>query len=125
MLQQPRKVLVHDERDACAGEHPDEIRGQATVEPYEALVRPGVRDRGWDGAVVRARKYRVVLEELVSWVRVSTRRTMGRGGVCGRGKEEAAVTWMRERITWYGYVAQSAASFDAPDMSVYAVLDCM
>ena len=31
---------------------------------------------------------------------------------------------MRERITWYGYVAQRAASFDAPDMSVYAVLDC-
>jgi len=35
------------------------------------------------------------------------------------------VTWMRERTTWYGYVAQSAARLDVPDMSVYAVLDCM
>jgi hypothetical protein len=30
---------------------------------------------------------------------------------------------MRERITWYGYVAHNAASFDAADMTVYAVLD--
>ena len=30
---------------------------------------------------------------------------------------------MRERMTWYGYVAHSAPSFDAPDMIVYAVLD--
>jgi hypothetical protein len=43
-----------------------------------------------------------------------------------RGKEgRVVVTWIRERITWYGYVAQSAASFDAPDMTVYAVLDCI
>jgi hypothetical protein len=79
MLQQPGKVFVHDERDACAREHPDEICGQTTIEPYEALVRPGVRDRGWDSAVVRARKHRVVLKELVSWVRSSTRRTTDRG----------------------------------------------
>jgi hypothetical protein len=32
-------------------------------------------------------------------------------------------TCMRERMTWYGYVEHSAASFDAPDMTVYAVLD--
>jgi len=32
-------------------------------------------------------------------------------------------TCMRERITWYGYVPHSAAIFDAPDMSVYVVLD--
>ena len=68
MLQQPGKILVHDERDACAGEHPDEIRGQAAVESDEALVRPSVRDCGWYGTVVRARKHRVVLKELVSWV---------------------------------------------------------
>jgi hypothetical protein len=30
---------------------------------------------------------------------------------------------MRERITWYGYVAHNAAIFDAADMTVYAVLD--
>jgi len=45
------------------------------------------------------------------------------GGRCRRAKGRV-VTWMRERTTWYGYVAQSAASFDAPDMSVYAMLDC-
>jgi len=50
---------------------------------------------------------------------------MGRGGGrYRRGKGRVVVTWMRERTTWYGYVAQSAVSFDAPDMSVYAVLDC-
>jgi hypothetical protein len=43
-----------------------------------------------------------------------------------RGKEgTAVVTWIRERITWYGYVAQSAASFDAPDTTVYVMLDYM
>ena len=126
-LQQPSDIFVHDERDARAGKHPDEIRRQAAVESYEALVRPSVRDRGRDGAVVRACEHRVVLEELVSCVRASARRTMtmgAGGGGCRRGKGREVVTWMRERTTWYGYVAQSAASFDAPDMSVYAVLDC-
>ena len=33
------------------------------------------------------------------------------------------VTCIRERMTWYGYVAHNAPSFDAPDMTVYAVLD--
>ena len=49
---------------------------------------------------------------------------MGEGGV-GGGQGRVVVTWMRKRITWYGYVAQSAPSFDMPDMSMYAVLDCM
>jgi hypothetical protein len=30
---------------------------------------------------------------------------------------------MRERITWYGYVATNAAIFEAADMTMYAVLD--
>ena len=43
-----------------------------------------------------------------------------------RGKEgRVVITWIRERITSYGYVAQSAASFDAPDTTVYVMLDCM
>jgi hypothetical protein len=53
-LQQPSDIFVHDKRDARAGKHPDEIRRQAAVESYEALVRPSVHDRGRDGAVVRA-----------------------------------------------------------------------
>jgi hypothetical protein len=60
-LQQPGEVLVHDKRDARAGEHPDEVRAQAAVEPRRALVLPGVCDRGRDGAVVRAREHRVAL----------------------------------------------------------------
>jgi hypothetical protein len=48
---------------------------------------------------------------------------MGRAGECRRGKGRVVVTWMRERLTWFGYVAQSDASPDVPDMSVYAVLD--
>lgn len=46
------------------------------------------------------------------------------GGRGRRGKGRVVATWMRERITWFGYVAQSAASPEAPDMSVYSVLDC-
>ena len=46
-------------------------------------MRPSVRDRGRDGAVVRAREHRVVLVELVSCVRASARRTMGEGDVGG------------------------------------------
>jgi hypothetical protein len=33
------------------------------------------------------------------------------------------VTWIRERMTWYGYVADSAPSLDAPDMKVYVMFD--
>jgi len=78
-FQQPGQVFIHDKRDTRAREYPDEVRCQAAVESYEAFVRPSVRDRGWDGAVVCAREYRVVLVELVSSVRASVRRTMGRG----------------------------------------------
>ena len=60
-LEQPGNVLVHDERDARPGEHAHEVRGQAAVEPREALVRPRMRDRRRDRAVVRARQRRVVL----------------------------------------------------------------
>ena len=31
-LQQPSDVLIHDERDARAGQHPDDIRRQAAIE---------------------------------------------------------------------------------------------
>jgi len=65
-LQQPGEVLVHDKRDARAGEHPDEVRPQAAVEPRRALVLPCVCDRGRDGAVVRAREHRVALS--FSWL---------------------------------------------------------
>ena len=60
-LQQPGDVFVHNERDARAGKHPDDVRGQAAVEPRDAFMRPGVRDGGRDGAVVRAREDRVIL----------------------------------------------------------------
>jgi hypothetical protein len=53
-LQQPRNIFVHDKRDACPGEHPDDVCAQATVEPHGAFVRPCMRDCGRDGAVVRA-----------------------------------------------------------------------
>ena len=79
-FQQPGEVFIHDERDTRAREHPDEVRSQAAVEPYEALVRPSVRDRGRDRAVVRAREHRVVLVELVSCMRASARRMVGRVG---------------------------------------------
>lgn len=70
-LQQPSEIFVHDERDARAGEHPDEVCAQAAVEPHGTLVCKCVRDRGRDGTVVRAREHRVVLiyVELVSRVR--------------------------------------------------------
>ena len=42
-------------------------------------MRPSVRDRGWDGAVVRAREHRVTLMGLVSCMRASARRRMERG----------------------------------------------
>ena len=62
-LQQPSDVLIHDKRDARAGKHPDDIRGQAAIEARYALVRPGVRDRGWDGAMMCACQHRVVLSK--------------------------------------------------------------
>jgi len=77
-LQQPGEVFIHDERDAHAGEHPDDIRCQAAVESYEALMRPSVCDRGQDGAVVRACEHRVILVGLVCCVRASVRWTMRR-----------------------------------------------
>jgi len=79
-FQQPGEVLIHDERDTRAREHPNEVRSQAAVESYEALVRPSVRDRGRDRAMVRAREHRVVLVELVSCVQAPARKTMGRAG---------------------------------------------
>ena len=114
-LQQPGEILVHDERDARAWKHANDVRAEATVEPRETLVRPGVRDRGRDGAVVRAREHRVALFwllvgiELFFLVRVFFKLLL--------------LTWMRERTTWYGYVAHSAPIFDAPEMAVYVVLD--
>jgi hypothetical protein len=65
-LQQPRDILINDERDARAREHPDDVRGQAAIKARHALVRPGVRDRGWDGAVMGAREDGVVLLTFVS-----------------------------------------------------------
>ena len=101
-LQQPSDIFVHDERDARAGKHPDEIRRQAAVESYEALVRPSVRDRGRDGAVVRACEHRVVLEELVSCVRASARRTMtiGRGSVEGVREEKLHLDARADHLVW-------------------------
>jgi len=78
-LQQPGDLFIHDERDARAGEHPDDIRCQAAVESYEGLMRPSVCDRGRDSAVVRARGHRVILVGLVCCMRESVRRTMGSG----------------------------------------------
>lgn len=52
---------VYDKRDARAGEHPDDIRCQATVESCKALVHPSVCNHRCDGAVVRACKHRVTL----------------------------------------------------------------
>jgi hypothetical protein len=87
-------------------EHPDDVCAQAAVEPRRTLVRPCVRDRRWDGAVVCAREYRVILAGIGSQVvtRANGRRTI--------------FTRMRVRITWYGYVAHSAAIFDEPDLGV-------
>ena len=83
-FQQPGEVFIHDKRDTRSREHPDEVRSQAAIESHEALVRPSVRDRGWDGPVVRAREHRAVLVELVSCMRASARRIVGRvGGVEG------------------------------------------
>jgi hypothetical protein len=65
-LQQPSDILIHDKRDAGSRKHPDDIRGQAAIKPSYAFVRPGVRDRGWDGTVVGAREHRVVLLTFVS-----------------------------------------------------------
>ena len=65
-LQQPSEILINDKRDARARKHPDDIRGQAAIEPSDAFVRPGVCDRGWDGTVVGAREHRVVLLTFVS-----------------------------------------------------------
>lgn len=70
-LEQPGDIFVHDERDARPGEHAHEVRTQAAIEPCEALVRPRMRDRRRDGAMVRARQRRVVLrsqQRLVSRV---------------------------------------------------------
>ena len=39
-LQQPGEILVHDERDARAGKHANDVRAEATVEPRETLMRP-------------------------------------------------------------------------------------
>ena len=100
-LQQPSDIFVHDERDARAGKHPDEIRRQAAVESYEALVRPSVRDRGRDGAVVRACEHRVVLEELVSCVRASARTmTIGRGSVEGVREEKLHLDARADHLIW-------------------------
>ena len=65
-LQQPSDILIHDKRDAGSRKHPDDVRGQAAIKPCYAFVRPGVSDRGWDGAVVGAREHRVVLLTFVS-----------------------------------------------------------
>lgn len=65
-LQQPSDILIHDKRDAGSRKHPDDVRGQAAIEPSYAFVRPGVCDRGWDGTVVGAREHRVVLLTFVS-----------------------------------------------------------
>ena len=40
-----------------------------------------------------------------------------------RERRNETRTCMRERTTWYGYVAHKAAIFEAADMTVYAVLD--
>jgi hypothetical protein len=65
-LEQPGNIFVHDERDARPGEHAHEVRSQAAIEPREALVRPRMRDRRRDRAMVRARQRRVVLQHLAS-----------------------------------------------------------
>ena len=81
-LQQPSDVLIHDKRDARPRQHPDDVRRQAAIKASYALVRPGVRDRGWDGAMVRAREHRVVLPKnaFVSFSCVSSRGKRGEGG---------------------------------------------
>jgi hypothetical protein len=53
---------------------------------------------------------------------VAASRPLETGGEAGERRNETR-TWMRERTTWYGYVAHNAAIFDAADMTVYAVLD--
>ena len=108
-LQQPGEILVHDERDARAGKHANDVRAEATVEPRETLMRPGLRDRGR-----HAREHRVALFwllvgiELFFLVRVFLL---------------LLLTWMHERTTWYGYVAHSPPIFDAPEMAMYVMLD--
>ena len=65
-LQQPSENLINDKRDARAGKHPDDIRGQASIKPSYAFMCPGVCDCGWDGIVVGAREHRVILLMFVS-----------------------------------------------------------
>jgi hypothetical protein len=73
---------------------------------------------GWCGGACARGQSHSNKSEVAASARASVWRTM-------RGKEGwVVVTWIRERITWYGYVAQSVASFDAPDMAV-CVLDCI
>jgi len=79
---------------------------------------------GWcGGACAREQSH----SDGVGWLRASVREEeVGKGvGMCRRGEGRVVVTWMHERITWYGYVAQSATRLDVPDMSMYAMLDCM
>ena len=74
-LQQPSDILINDKRDACAGKYPDHIRGQATIKPSYAFVRPCMCDSGWDGTVMGASEHGVILLTFVSHVSVSRVRT--------------------------------------------------
>jgi hypothetical protein len=65
-LQQPSEILINHKRDTCAGNHSDNIRGQTSIKPSYAFMRPGVRDCGWDRTVMGAREHRVVLLTFVS-----------------------------------------------------------
>lgn len=65
-LEQPCNVFVHDECDARPREHAHEVCAQAAVEPRETLVRPRMRDRRRNRAVVRARQGRIGLHTITS-----------------------------------------------------------
>ena len=65
-LEKPGNIFVHDERDARPREHAHEVRAQAAVEPRETLMRPRMRDRRRNRAVVRARERRISLHTTTS-----------------------------------------------------------
>ena len=68
-----------------------------------------------------------IVDMIVQWCARNSAEYSHRGVVEFRASKEVSTecertsVWMREQMTWY--VVYNAPSFDAPDMSVYVVLN--
>ena len=103
-----RRGFVHNVRDARVGERTDDVHSRVAVESFDSCSQV-CAIAGRDGAGVQAQS----CYERVGQLHAGEHEKDGaQGSKCERTKGRAVVTWILERTTWFGYVAQSEASPD-------------